>query len=126
MNTFLLAAALLLVAVGLIHSVLGEVLIFRRMRKNGLVPTEGGDLLRESHTRILWASWHIQTLLGWCIAYVLFGLAALQPSETVTIVGASVSTAMLGASALVFVGTRARHPGWAGLLGVAVLVWAGS
>jgi hypothetical protein len=32
---------------------------------------------------------------------------------------------MLLGSAFVFVGTRARHPGWAGLLGVAVLIWFG-
>ncbi len=33
---------------------------------------------------------------------------------------------MLAASGLVLIGTKGRHPGWAGLLGVAVLVWLGS
>ncbi|KFC66715.1 hypothetical protein FG93_04194 [Bosea sp. LC85] len=60
----LLAGALMLV-IGLIHSVLGEMLIFRHMRRGSLVPTMGQPLLRERHVRILWASWHLPSILGW-------------------------------------------------------------
>lgn len=125
MNTYLLSAACLLGAVGLIHSVLGEIMIFRRLRDNAPGGAKGGKLLRESQRRILWASWHIQTMLGWCIASVLVWLAQRRSSEDIAFIGTSVILAMLLAAALVFIGTRARHPGWAGLLGVAVLVWAG-
>lgn len=56
MNIYFLAAAVLLILIGLVHSILGEKLIFRRMRKGGFIPTNGGPALREPHVRILWAT----------------------------------------------------------------------
>lgn len=126
MNGYFVAAAALAFLVGLVHSVLGETLIFRRLRQGGRVPTNGGSVLGERHVRILWATWHVVTVFGWCMAAILLRWA--RPS-----VGASldwfdvqaVVFAMLAGSALVFFGTKAKHPGWVGLLGVAVLVWLG-
>ena len=65
MNNPLLLAAAGLALVGLVHSVLGEVLVFRTLRTHGLVPTAGYPVLRERQVRILWASWHLVTVLGW-------------------------------------------------------------
>ena len=79
MNPFFAVAAALLVIIGLVHSVLGELLVFRRMRPRGIVPADGGKLLRSAHVRILWASWHIVTVLGWSIAVLLWWLA--QPAN---------------------------------------------
>ncbi|WP_426452126.1 hypothetical protein ACP26L_08725 [Paenibacillus sp. S-38] len=126
MNSFFLSAAVLILAVGLIHSVLGEFLIFRRMRRSGLVPTDGGNLLKESNVRILWASWHVLTVLGWGMAWLLLWLAR-QPQRlsTFTVLENTVAVFMLAGSALILIGTKAKHPGWAGLLGAAVLVWLG-
>ena len=64
MNTCLLAAAVLTFVVGFIHSVLGEVMVFSRLRKGSWVPTNGGNVLHQGHVRILWASWHVLTVLG--------------------------------------------------------------
>jgi hypothetical protein len=58
MNPYLVAAAVLAFVVGLVHSVLGERLIFRRLRTGQVVPTNGGTVLRESHVRILWLPSH--------------------------------------------------------------------
>ncbi|MBL8379962.1 MAG: type II toxin-antitoxin system PemK/MazF family toxin [Burkholderiales bacterium] len=33
------------------------------MRAQGYIPTDGGQVLREPHVRILWASWHIVTVV---------------------------------------------------------------
>jgi hypothetical protein len=126
MNSYFVAAALLAFLVGLVHSILGEVLIFQRMRRGGLIPTEGGGLLRESNVRILWASWHVLTVFGWGFASILYWLA--QPSSRAggyAFVEQAIIVSMLAGSALVLVGTKARHPGWVGLLGVAILVWMG-
>lgn len=126
MNVYLSAAAFLLVVVGLVHSVLGELLIFHRMRPRGIVPADGGKLLRSAHVRILWATWHIVTVLGWCVAALLWWLA--QPSNphlARALPGAAAIAALVASSALVLVGTRGRHPGWAGLLTAAVLAWIG-
>lgn len=126
MNACLVTAAVLAFLVGLVHSVLGERLIFRRLRQGRLVPTNGGSLLQERHVRILWASWHVLTVFGWCIAAVLLWLSlpSSSPSSALFIEHAVV-IAMLAGSALVFFGTKARHLGWVGLLAVAVFVWLG-
>ena len=126
MNGYIAIAAALAFFVGLVHSVLGERLIFRRIRQGGFVPTKGGNLLDERHVRILWASWHVVTVFGWCIAYILLRLSFSSASASSTwFIEQAIIIATLAGSALVFIGTRARHPGWAGLLGIAVLVWLG-
>jgi hypothetical protein len=124
MNPYFVAAAMLTFLVGLTHSVLGEVMIFSRMRENGLVPTNGGGLLRESNVRILWASWHVLTALGWGMGAILLWLA-LPSSNANPFIAHAVVTSMLVGAAFVAIGTRGRHPGWVGLLGVAALVWLG-
>lgn len=123
MNYFLITCAALAFVVGLIHSILGERLIFRRIRHKGLVPTDGGSVLREQHVRIQWANWHITTAMGWGIAAVLFWLGTHEAQRgALAFIEQVIVLSMLASSALVLVGTKAKHPGWIGLLGVAVLV----
>jgi branched-subunit amino acid ABC-type transport system permease component len=125
-NSHLAIAAVVAFLVGLAHSVIGEILIFRRLRQGGLVPTNGESLLKERHVRIVWASWHVLTVFGWCIAATLLWLSLPSSSaSSAWFFEQAVVIAMLVGSALVFFGTRARHPGWVGLLAVAVLVWLG-
>lgn len=126
MNGYFVAAGATIGLVAMSHSVLGEKLIFNRLRCGKLVPTNGGGVLLERHVRILWASWHALTVFGLCIAAVLLKLAL--PSVNSSLAGFIVQAcaiAMLTGSALIFFGTRARHPGWVGLLAVALLTWLG-
>ena len=126
LNSYLLAAAILAFIVGLVHSALGERLVFRRLRKGGAIPTNGGTLLGEGHVRILWASWHVLSVFGWGISCILLWLAFHAPARaSAGFILNAIAVSMLCGAGLVFVGTKARHPGWAGLLGVAVLVWIG-
>jgi hypothetical protein len=126
MQPFLLAAGVLAIIVGLMHSVLGEVLIFRRLRSTGIVPTLGAPLLHERHVRILWASWHIVTLLGWAMAAILLRLAFITDyTATQTLAVNAIITSMLCSSLLVLIASKGMHPGWIGLLGVAGLTWLG-
>ena len=126
MNTYLIAAATLAFLVGLVHSVLGEKLVFSRMRQGQLVPTNGGTVLRQRHVRILWASWHIVTVLGWGVAGTLLLLASEPAASSLRgSLSQVIIFATLAGSAIVLYGTRARHPGWVGLLGVAALTWLG-
>lgn len=67
----------LLVLLGLVHSLLGERLIFRQLRDRGLVLTRSQPQLRERQLRITWASWHLVTLFGWALAALLWQLAGL-------------------------------------------------
>lgn len=120
MQSHLLAAAILLTLIGIVHSILGEILIFKRLRKNGWIPTEGAPVLKESHVRILWATWHLGSVFGWGMACMLFQ-TALQPSQTAMENVIALSSA--GSGLLVLIGTKGRHPGWIGLMLVALLIW---
>lgn len=127
MNWYLIAAGTLALIVGAVHSVLGERLIFKRLRKGSVVPTEGGSALRESQLRILWATWHVATAMGCGLAAVLIWLARPTPEPWLQRPALlAVAMAMLLSAVLVLVGTRGRHPGWAGLLGVALLTSLGA
>jgi hypothetical protein len=127
MNWYFFSAAALAFVVGLVHSILGEKLIFRRMRSSGVVPTNGGGVLREPHVRILWATWHVVTALGWCAAAILLWLALPSSTHLVqSVLPKAIGAAMLASSVLVLVGTNGKHPGWVGLLLVAILTTAGS
>lgn len=73
---------------------------------------------------ILRASWHVVTVFGWCITYILLRLSFSSVCASLAwFMEQAIIIATLAGSALVFIGTRARHLGWAGLLGIAVLVW---
>jgi hypothetical protein len=126
MNLYFVAAGVLTIVIGLVHSVLGERLIFRRMRGQGLIPTQGGTALREPHVRILWATWHAVTLLAWCVAALLVWLA--QPAMQalgLPVVGPVLAVGLVGGALLVLVATKGRHMGWLGLLAAGGLVVVG-
>ncbi|HSX62255.1 MAG TPA: hypothetical protein VLF18_18890 [Tahibacter sp.] len=115
MQTPALTAGLLLVLTGLVHSVLGEILIFRQVRERGIVPTRAPSPLKERHLRILWATWHVVTLLGWGFAALLLRIGA-QPDAPLATLLLTVTAATSGAAGvLVLFATRARHPGWIAL-----------
>lgn len=122
MQTLYVIAGALAVVTGLAHSVLGERLIFRRLRRSGLVPSLAAPPLGARHVRILWATWHLASVFGWALAGLLFALAQGRGDMASLAVGAIVS-AYLGGAVLVLVGTRGRHPGWIALCAVAVLTW---
>jgi hypothetical protein len=126
MNWAFVSAGILMVVIGLVHSVLGERLIFRRMRAGGRIPTNGGSLLREGHVRILWATWHLATALALGMAALLVwcagpAAAPLARSAVPPVIG----LAAFAGALLVLVGTKGRHPGWIGLLIAAVLTALG-
>ena len=126
MNTYFFVAACLAFVLGLAHSVLGEVLIFRRMRRRSFIPTEGGPILREHHVRILWATWHLVTVFGWGFGAILLRLSfPASPDAIQATVENSILVSMLAASLIVLVGTKGKHPGWVVLLGIAILLWLG-
>ena len=121
-NPWFLSGGILMIIVCLVHSVLGERLIFRRLRAGGLIPTDGGNRLYESHVRILWATWHLSSVLGWATAFILlYASGAAVPPVIVHAIAAAAAASGL----LVLVGTRGRHPGWIALLVVAMLVCYG-
>ncbi len=122
-SNLLLTSGVLAIADALIHSVLGELLIFSGMRRGGFVPTDGGDRLRERYVRILWATWHLASIFGLALAAILLRLAVEPELPMRPFLISVVSAAMLVGALLVLFATIGRHPGWLGLLGVAILSW---
>jgi len=125
MNILLFSAGVVAVVVGLVHSVLGELLIFKKLRNGTVVPTIGKPLLKERNVRILWATWHIVTIFGWAFGAILIYLStgSVEIDSTIKLFLNLVACSMLVSSVLVLFATKAKHPGWLGLLAVAVLCW---
>lgn len=123
MNAWLLGAAALVFLIGVVHSWLGERRIFRNLRETGVVPTGGAPVLRAFQTRILWASWHLVTVMAWAFAALLLWLArpAAQAASGGVVEGA-IAAALTAGAGLVLWSNRGRHPAWIALLLAAVLV----
>lgn len=122
MNQILFSAGVLSIIVGLIHAVLGEILIFRQLREKSIIPTMPANPLRQRNIRILWATWHIASIFGWGIGAVLINLAHAEVEYSTFTIHA-IALSMFLSGLLVLIATKARHPGWVGLFGVAVLCW---
>lgn len=120
MNTYLILAACLTILIGLVHSILGEWLIFTKLREHGVVPSLPAEPLELRNIRILWATWHLASVFGLAIAAVLFHVAT-HPIDTFIIY--TVSVAMLSSAGLVLWASRGKHPGWVGLLAVSLLCY---
>lgn len=124
MNIALVVAGFITILIGVIHSVLGEILIFSRMRDGTFVPKLGKPLLQEKHVRILWATWHLVTIFGFGFAAVLFQAANQEDFGNISAhLLNTIALVMLASSLLVFFATKGMHPGWMGLLVVALLIW---
>lgn len=123
MNGWLVGAAALVFLIGLVHSWMGELMIFRHLRERGVVPTGGAPVLRDFQTRILWASWHLVTVMAWAFAALLLWLA--QPAAQAAsggVVESTLAAALTAGAGLVLWSNRGRHPAWMALLAAAALV----
>ena len=116
-----MSAGFLSIIVGLVHSILGEFLVFKNLRNGSIVPTTSAPPLRERNIRILWATWHLASIFGFAIGAILIQLATT--AEAPAFIIRSIALSMFSGSILVFYATKAKHPGWIGLLVVALLCW---
>lgn len=121
MQNYLIAAGVLMILIGIAHSVIGEILIFRQLRAGTIVPLLAPPPLRERHLRILWANWHLTSALGWGLAALLMLIAVAPDPSSYALQVRTIAVATLAGSLLVLYATRGRHPGWIGLLVAAVL-----
>lgn len=120
MQPYLVAAGVVAILVGVAHSVLGELLIFRKLRVGSLIPTQPAPPLESRNVRIIWATWHLASVFGFGLAAILFALASRPPGADPFAIRVIVGVFLAG-SVLVLVATRGKHPGWIGLLAVSVL-----
>jgi hypothetical protein len=123
MNTPLIVAALLLLALGLVHSVLGERYILMRLfRRADLPRLFGSDLFTR---RTLRFAWHLTTVVWWGIGLLLVWAARPQ-RLTIAETGTILAGTALASAAVSLVGSRGRHPAWAVFIAVGMAIWAGT
>jgi len=130
MNIYFLIAGILCFLLGLIHSILGEYLIFKDKRKIGnLVPSKVNTELKERHLRIIWATWHLSSFFGWCIGAFLIKISSDQKkldAEFIDFMINSTVLTMFASSLLVLIGTNGKHPGWIVLILIGILLILGN
>lgn len=123
MNSFLVAGALLAVAIGLAHSWLGEqYLLIRLFRRGNLPRLFGGDAFTK---RTLRFAWHLTTLAWWGLALLLLLYAIEEPAPVRTAAVWTIALTFLASAALALVVTRGRHLSWIVFLAIAVTAWWG-
>ena len=126
MNAYFGVAAGLVFLLGVVHSVLGELLIFHRLREGSLISSSVSPILRERDVRILSATWHALTVSGWGFGAILLRLSFSSSQYTVqAFVESTILFSMLSASLIVLIGTKGKHPGWLVLLVIAISLWIG-
>ena len=123
MNLIIFSAGVLCFLLGLVHSILGERLIFKSKRESGkAVPSKPTQGLRSSHLRIIWATWHLVTIFGWGIGVILVFISFNNHMEYALIIDVII-IAMLLSSIIVAYATKWKHLGWLVLLLIAFLLW---
>ncbi len=126
MNVSFFIAGILCFILGIAHSILGELLIFHDKRNKGkLVPSRTKTVLKERHLRIIWATWHLASVFGWCIGALIIKIAFTTDNLLMEFITKSVIYTMLISSVLVLIGTKGRHPGWIVLLLIGLLLIIG-
>lgn len=121
MNLYIAASAVLILT-GLVHSVVGELMIFRKVSAGSIVPNQSAPPLRQRNLRILWANWHLTTVFGLVLAGVLYKIGVGEIPQLDWLSGA-ISIACASGGFLVLYATNGRHPGWAALVLASVLTW---
>jgi len=129
MNAYLLAASIITVLLLSVHSILGEILIFNRIRKPGkIIPTKRADRLGEWHFRIIWACWHIMTVMGFGVAAIIYTFSSaedLQTSVTKIFILKVFTVLFFISGIIILIGTKGKHAGWFFMLLIAVLIYIG-
>lgn len=118
MKIGLLVAAALLVAIALVHSVLGERYILRRLfRRENLPRLFGSDWFTKQTLRF---AWHI-TSIAWLGFAVILALNAAPAAPSPELVVEVIAATFLITGVIAALASRGRHLSWVVFLSVAAL-----
>jgi hypothetical protein len=121
MNTALVVAAALILALGLVHSVLGErYILIRLFRRTDLPRLFGSDLFVR---RTLRFAWHLTTVV-WLGVAAIFVQVARGPLSA-SALGQILALTALASALVALVGSRGRHPAWLVFLVIGLCAWLG-
>jgi len=117
-------AALLLIAIGIAHSYLGErYILIRLFRRDNLPKILGSTEFTKNTLRF---AWHITTLAWFGIAAILLYFAKVQPMPRA--IGLIIGTTFIIHGVIALAGSRGRHLSWPVffIIGLASLYGAGA
>ncbi len=124
MNLYFLIAGCLAIALGIIHSILGEILIFRHLRKSDIFSDKGMSKLKIRHYKTMWSTWHLVTLFGWGIGAILIVQSWQGPANiTLSNISTVINILFLISTIYWLVATKGKHPAWIILGTISFLVW---
>jgi len=112
LNYYLGAAGILCVLLGIAHSIMGEIIIFRKRKIDG-------TLIRIPYRRIIRSSWHIVSLLGFALGAIIFEKSELLRFNSLNVAALLV----LLSGILVLFLTKGKHPAWIILGMISVLIF---
>ena len=115
----LLLAAILALALGAAHSILGERLFIGPL----LLPEARQGLLARSARarRTLRSAWHLTTIAWWGFAAILIALAVETPGSPGRLVPIMVAATFCVTAIVIFASSRGRHFAWPIFLAMAGL-----
>ena len=124
MNFYFVAAAVLVVGIGIAHSWLGERYILMRLfRRQNMPHLFGSD---DFTKRTLRFAWHITTVAWFGAAALLSILASYPIDDSARMLSRVIAATFLVSSIVALLGSRGRHLSWVVFLLIAVLVWMGN
>ena len=126
MNTYFALAGTLALVFGVVHSVVGELLIFRRLSNVSPAAAASDTELPTCCVRHMRTAWHVVTIFAWGFGAVLLRLSLASSqyaSETFAV--SAILFSMLAASLIGLVGSGTKHPGWLVLPLIAIFLWLG-
>ncbi|MEM7207938.1 MAG: hypothetical protein AAF434_08955 [Pseudomonadota bacterium] len=122
MIEMLYIASILLVAIGIAHSYLGErYILIRLFRRDDLPTLFGSD---DFTKRTLRFAWHITTVAWLGIAALLVHIANAEPS--VAVIGNIVAVTFLLHGLIALAGSKGRHLSWPVFLAIAAIAFFAS
>ena len=115
----LLAAAILVIGIGLVHSYLGERYILIRLFRQPLPKLFGSDIFTKQTIRFVW---HILTVswFGFAAILVLLDLGVTSESAVLAVVAATFATTGL----IALLASRGKHLSWVVFGSIALLCFA--
>lgn len=112
-------------ALAILHSVIGERLIFRHVRAGTPGYEAASALLPPRRWDALWSTWHLVSVLGLGLSASIVAASIYdelaKAAETVAIIMAA-TFAISGV--FWFAGTKGKHPAWIAFLVIAALIAA--
>lgn len=108
-------------ALGVVHSGLGErYILIRLLRRDNLPKLFGSDRFTKSTLRF---AWHLTTVAWLGFAALAVALAMAESGRPAPSARQVLAGTALASAVVTLVGSRGRHPAWIVFLAIGVLAW---